>query len=611
MAAPVLTGPANVSATQGDATALSLSAAGDSPFTYQWYRVGEGYLLNEGTDTLSFAAALLADNGAEFYCIVTDAFDLSTQSANATLTVNPLSTVAPVIIGPTDLTVNAGAEASFNVTVSGTGPFQYQWYLETGGALAGETDRVLTFTTLPADNGKGYRCVVTDISGLVTSSGFARLVVLGDSTTGTADVDYPCGLPGVLVNSNAYRSSDRTQRNSLQSGPPLVQLQDDDGFEMFDVAWSFDAAQVQAFRNWFRFETVSGSKWFNIELTIDGWNGVKRTRTHECIFEGPPSFVLAGKRWHVSATLIALSEQGLDECGSVVAIQNGFPGGIPDDFFPEIPEVPVPDECAPYDCSALLTSLLVAPGIHSVNYFSDTGGQTPGEDETGQGNAWPLQTDASSSGSFILNASTPSSCARNYLHQLTGNYRPRGFVPESDVDWPGTKLAIGAVMRQHADTGSDPMSLLSIFRHRGSSRRVEVLWDRANNKLIQNSSITGAANHIDLTALTAPVTDQWFFLQMYIDLTAKTSRIDLGYLDGTGTPVTGTHTTTIQSDFPTTPWQFGAGISITNSDSTDMQPRFDIAMGWVIADNEPDAAGLLTDYFVSDPAYVRPAYCPR
>ncbi|MCK4621333.1 MAG: immunoglobulin domain-containing protein [Desulfuromonadales bacterium] len=348
MPAPVLTGPTNQTATQGDAATFSVSATGDSPFTYQWYETTAGYLLDEGTDTLVIAT-VLADNGNSYYCVVTDTNGLFTQSSTATLTVSPASTIAPVIIGPEDKTVNAGDVVSFNVTASGSGPFAYQWYLATGGIISGETGRTLTFTAKPVDNGRGYKCVVSDVSGLVNSSRTASLEVLGASLPGNADIDYPCHLPGVLVNSNGYQSSERTRPNDLSSGPPLFVLEDDDGYEMFDVAWSFDAAQIQSFRNWYRFITASGSRLFNIELWIDGYDGIKQTRTHECYFLGTPHPVQNGRKWHVSATLVAIEEKGTDECLYV---------GPPLDLSGVFPEVGVLE----YACNAFEQELYAVNG---------------------------------------------------------------------------------------------------------------------------------------------------------------------------------------------------------------------------------------------------------
>lgn len=135
-----------------------------------------------------------------------------------------------------------------------------------------------------------------------------------------ASIDYPCRLPGVLVNSNAYSSKSRVRRNSLESGPPVYVLEDDDGYEMFDVSWAFNASEVQIFRNWYRHITVSGSKLFNIDLMVDGWDGERQTKTHECYFDSVPSYTQNGRRWLVTATLLAIEEQIMDECDGITLV---------------------------------------------------------------------------------------------------------------------------------------------------------------------------------------------------------------------------------------------------------------------------------------------------
>lgn len=137
---------------------------------------------------------------------------------------------------------------------------------------------------------------------------------------------YPCKLPGVLVNSNGYSPQDTVDRNDLSSGPPIFRLRSDDGWLLFDVAWSYSALENQVFRLWHQNTLARGSKSFTIELMVDGWNGESQTLEHECYFSGVPSFRQNGRRWNVSATLLAIRSVGLDECDtdSLISAFNGF-----------------------------------------------------------------------------------------------------------------------------------------------------------------------------------------------------------------------------------------------------------------------------------------------
>lgn len=147
-----------------------------------------------------------------------------------------------------------------------------------------------------------------------------------------ADIAYPCALPGVLVNSNSYAPSERARRNDLSGGPPTFVLQDEDGFVLFDVAWRFTGLQVQVFQNWYRHVTTGGSRLFDIDLYVDGPDGAgTQVKTHECYFDGVPSYSQQGRLWSVGATLLAIEEQTLAECDaqSLVNAYTGFGDYLP------------------------------------------------------------------------------------------------------------------------------------------------------------------------------------------------------------------------------------------------------------------------------------------
>lgn len=365
------TQPTDQTVTQGETA--TFTAVVSNADTLQWFENGE-FMLGENAATLEVEATLLKD-GNTYQLRATNA-EGSALSDEVTLTVGPASVIAPVLQGPADVTVGEGGTAVFNVTAFGVGPFTYQWRVAGGAFVPGATDRVLSFTAYRQNNGAAYEVIVTDVSGLVTTSRAAILTVVESErlSPGSADVDYPCSLPGVLTANNSYASRPRTRRNDLASGPPLFMLEDDGGYEMFDVAWSFSAGQVQVFRNWYRCDTVSGSKAFNIPLMVDGAarRGGPQTLEHECYFDGVPQYTQQGRRWRVSATLIALAEKGVDCCDNLPELSDGFGGNLKgaigafDDIFPPDPPSPpvlLPEECQPYSCSALEDKFsIVFPG---------------------------------------------------------------------------------------------------------------------------------------------------------------------------------------------------------------------------------------------------------
>lgn len=361
------TQPADATVTQGETATFTVVASGTGTLTYQWYENG-AFLLGENGNTLTVTGTLLRD-GNEYTVAVTDD-DGTIASEAATLTVNPASSIAPVLQGPPDVTVQEGQQAVFSVTAYGVGPFKYQWRVAGGANVPGATSRELAFTAYLRNDGAFYQVLVTDASGLVTASRQAQLTVTPEPIRGrgTADVDYPCALPGALVTANNYRSKSRVRRNDLASGPPIYQLEDDSGYEVFNVSWSFSAGQVQVFRNWFRCDLASGSRLFNIGLMVDGaaTKGGRQTVLHSCYFDGVPEYTQRDRRWSVSATLLAIREEAVDCCSNLPELFDGFGGALGGaidafiDIWPPTPPEPTPDinpspECQPYSCQALKT----------------------------------------------------------------------------------------------------------------------------------------------------------------------------------------------------------------------------------------------------------------
>ena len=67
-----------------------------------------------------------------------------------------------------------GTDVSFSVTATGTAPLSYQWQkdgvdLTDGNRITGATTATLTITGVMESDEGGYRCVVTNIAGTVTS----------------------------------------------------------------------------------------------------------------------------------------------------------------------------------------------------------------------------------------------------------------------------------------------------------------------------------------------------------------------------------------------------------------------------------------------------------
>ena len=143
---------------------LNASASVAGAFVYS---PTNGAVLPIGTNTLStvFTPTDTAD-----YNSVTDAVSLVVLPIPPAITVQPASQTNTV-----------GNPVTFAVTATGTAPLRYQWYFGSG-AVAGATNTTYNLASVLAANAGGYKVVVTNASGSVTSS-VATLTVLKATPT--------------------------------------------------------------------------------------------------------------------------------------------------------------------------------------------------------------------------------------------------------------------------------------------------------------------------------------------------------------------------------------------------------------------------------------------
>ena len=156
-----------------------------APSTYRWMRNGL-FLPNETNQDILINPLVLADNGARYSVIVTDAAGRSVTSREALLNV---TAAAPVIVNhPSDVSVTAGQPATFSAASTSTIPQTLQWKVCSAGtacpastavwAIAASTTTVLTIpATALADNGNRYAMCASSISAGTTCSQSALLSV--------------------------------------------------------------------------------------------------------------------------------------------------------------------------------------------------------------------------------------------------------------------------------------------------------------------------------------------------------------------------------------------------------------------------------------------------
>ena len=168
----------------GTFAAISVTATGTAPITYQWYSNttatttgGTSLGSSNGAQTSSYTPQATTAGTLYYYCIVTGTCGTATSAASGAFITDPATTItSQSTAGQTQCI--GGAFTSITVTASGTGVLTYQWYSNavastTGGTSLGASNGANTNSYTPQSTVAGtlyYYCVVTGSCGSVTSA---------------------------------------------------------------------------------------------------------------------------------------------------------------------------------------------------------------------------------------------------------------------------------------------------------------------------------------------------------------------------------------------------------------------------------------------------------
>jgi len=201
----------SASVTAPTTVTLSATVTGTPPFAYQW-RKGDVNLNDGSTGSGSSLAGSLtsqlvisttspADSG-NYDVIVTNNYGVST-SAVVAVTVTAAGvppSIASIVTSPANGISEVGAAPmSIQVTVNGTGPFNYQWR-KSNVDILNETNATLTLASAFTNSGS-YSVFVSSAYGSVTSAPPTSLTVV--DTTPPAIV-FPLGNPTNIVINSAF-----------------------------------------------------------------------------------------------------------------------------------------------------------------------------------------------------------------------------------------------------------------------------------------------------------------------------------------------------------------------------------------------------------------------
>jgi uncharacterized repeat protein (TIGR03803 family) len=177
-----------------------VSATSLHPMSFQWQKNGTnltdgGNISGAATNALTISNVSDVDV-ANYNVVMTNAYG-NVTSSNATLTViyPPVFTTQPL-----GQRVVLGNGVAFNVAVSGTAPFNYQWRFNAGN-LPNATNVIYAIPAVGTNHTGNYSVVVTNLAGSVTSSNALLVVLVPPSLALQLSAGYPLlNLNGMLSN---------------------------------------------------------------------------------------------------------------------------------------------------------------------------------------------------------------------------------------------------------------------------------------------------------------------------------------------------------------------------------------------------------------------------
>lgn len=153
----------------GEPLTLSVTATG-SGLTYLWLKNSVA-VPGATSATLTIPAAQPSDAGLYTAVVINTGGSVLSDVVPVVVNASP-----PVIASsPAAATLTVGDTHTFTVTVTGTGPFSYQWFRD-GTAISGGTEATLKLTNLRLSDSGNYTVTVRIASGSVTSAAGALTV---------------------------------------------------------------------------------------------------------------------------------------------------------------------------------------------------------------------------------------------------------------------------------------------------------------------------------------------------------------------------------------------------------------------------------------------------
>ena len=178
VAPSITTQPANATAIVGATATFNVVATGTAPLSYQWQKNNSAIVNAPNSSSYTTPVLATGDSGSTFRVVVSNGVNPPATSNSATLTVNSARVAPSITTQPSDVTVAAGATATFGVVAAGTAPLSYQW--ERNNSAIPNAPNSASYTTpvlTTADNGATFQVIVNNSVSPPATSSSATLTV--------------------------------------------------------------------------------------------------------------------------------------------------------------------------------------------------------------------------------------------------------------------------------------------------------------------------------------------------------------------------------------------------------------------------------------------------
>ncbi|MGZ5530135.1 MAG: immunoglobulin domain-containing protein, partial [Limisphaerales bacterium] len=221
----IVTQPSGLTVNYGDPAVLSVFAvtSANAKF-YQWYH---GPTVISATNKIVGATNVFYTNSPatndNYTVVVSNALGTATSDAATVTVLNPA-----IIVPPTNVVVDLGAPAAFNVTAAGSGRLTYQWNFNGAPIVPAATNSSFSIPNTAATNVGSYTVTVSNGTNSLTSPP-AMLIIRGSTITGRITFGTN-GVSGVTVGNgttNVVSASDGTFNftNLLSGSYPITPVQ--------------------------------------------------------------------------------------------------------------------------------------------------------------------------------------------------------------------------------------------------------------------------------------------------------------------------------------------------------------------------------------------------